>query len=121
MACSSTTVIRSSDPEAKIYLDGELRGRGTATETDTKIIGASTSVKLQKDGCEPQFYSFSRSEEFDVGACIGGVLVLVPFLWIQKYKPEHNYEYECIATKKARASARDDDETEAPPHHHSKK
>jgi hypothetical protein len=34
----------------------------------------------------------TRNEQFSVGACIGGVLVLVPFLWIMEYKPEHSYE-----------------------------
>jgi hypothetical protein len=34
----------------------------------------------------------SRNEEFDVLACIGGVFVLVPFLWIMKYKPVHQFE-----------------------------
>ncbi len=32
--------------------------------------------------------------------CAGGVFVLVPFLWIQKYKAEHVYEYECNARDK---------------------
>lgn len=97
LACSSTTLIRSSDPDAKIYIDGEYKGKGQVSHTDTKTIGSVTSVRLEKKGCEPMVYSFSRNEEFDAGACAGGVFVLVPFLWIQKYKPEHSYEYECNA------------------------
>lgn len=98
-SCSSTTMIRSTDSQAKIYVDGELKGTGTATHTDSKTIGSTTSVRIEKAGCEPQFYSFSRNEEFDAGACLGGVFVLVPFLWIQKYKAEHNYEYTCTPRK----------------------
>lgn len=98
-ACASTTTIRSTDPEAKIYIDGEMKGRGTVSHTDTKIVGSTTNVRLEKDGCEPVNVSMSRSEEFDVGACIGGVLVLVPFLWVMKYKPEHTYEYQCVKRK----------------------
>ncbi|MGZ3711646.1 MAG: PEGA domain-containing protein [Bdellovibrionota bacterium] len=94
-ACSSTTMIRSTDPEAKIYLDGELKGKGAVSQSDTKIIGSTTMVRLQREGCEERTFSYSRNEEFDVGACIGGVFLLFPFLWIQKYKPEHNYEYTC--------------------------
>lgn len=94
-ACSSTTVIKATDPEAKIYVDGEMRGKGSVSHTDTKIIGATTYVRLQKDGCEEKTYTFSRNEEFDVGACIGGAFLLVPFLWIQKYRPERTYEYTC--------------------------
>jgi hypothetical protein len=95
VACSSTTMIRSSDPNAKIYLDGEYRGTGSVTETNTKIVGATTVVKIQREGCDPEIHHFSRNEEFDVGACIGGAFVLVPFLWIMKYKPDHYYEYRC--------------------------
>lgn len=95
IACSSTTTIRSTDPEAKIYVDGEYKGKGTVTHTDTKTVGSSTSVRLEKPGCEQRNYTFTRNEEFDAGACAGGVFVLVPFLWIQKYKPEHVYEFEC--------------------------
>ncbi|MGZ3774717.1 MAG: PEGA domain-containing protein [Pseudobdellovibrionaceae bacterium] len=94
-ACSSTTTIRSTDSATKIYIDGEYKGKGVVTHTDTKIVGSTTSVRMEKPGCEPQFYTFSRNEEFDAGACAGGVFVLVPFFWIQKYKPEHVYEYEC--------------------------
>jgi len=99
IGCSSTTTIRSTDSSAKIYVDGELKGTGVVTHSDTKMIGSSTSVRMEKPGCEPMFYSFSRNEEFDAGACAGGVLVLIPFLWIQKYKPEHIYEYNCNPKK----------------------
>ena len=95
-ACSSTTTIRSTDPEARIYIDGELRGLGQVSHSDTKIVGSTTTVRMEKDGCMPVTNNFNRSEEFDVGACIGGAFVLVPFLWIEKYKPEHNYEFRCI-------------------------
>lgn len=101
IACSSTTTIRSTDQDAKIYIDSEFKGKGVVTHTDTKMMGSSTSVRMEKEGCEPVFYNFSRNEEFDAGACAGGVFVLVPFLWIQKYKPEHVYEYTCT---KRRAS-----------------
>ena len=95
-SCSSTTLLRSTDSQAKIYVDGEFKGTGAATHSDTKTIGSSTSVRLEKPGCEPAFFNFSRNEEFDAGACAGGVFVLVPFLWIQKYKPERTYEYNCV-------------------------
>ncbi|MBT4793376.1 MAG: PEGA domain-containing protein [Halobacteriovoraceae bacterium] len=98
-ACSSTTLITSSDKDAKIYIDGEYKGSGSVTHTDTKIIGSSTIVKIKKKGCEPTIQVFSRNEEFDAGACAGGVFTLVPFLWVMKYKPTHTYEYECKKLK----------------------
>lgn len=94
-SCASSTTIRTQDSDVKIYVDGEYKGKGVATHTDSKTIGSTTSVRLEKAGCEPQFFTFSRNEEFDAGACAGGVFVLVPFLWIQKYKPEHVYEFDC--------------------------
>ena len=94
-SCSSTTLINSTDKSAKIYVDGEYKGKGSVTHTDTKIVGATTSVTIKKKGCAPRSYSFSRSEEFDAGACAGGVFVLVPFLWVMKYKPARTFEYEC--------------------------
>ena len=93
--CSSTTLIRTTDPEAKIYVDGEFAGKGSVTHSDQKIVGSHTSVRIEKPGCAPTYHGFSRNEEFSVGACIGGALGMVPYLWIMGYKPEHNYEYTC--------------------------
>lgn len=94
-SCSSTTLINTNDKDVKIYIDGEYKGRGTASHTDTKIVGSTTSVMLKKKGCAPRSYTFSRSEVFDAGACAGGVFVLVPFLWVMKYKAARTYEFEC--------------------------
>lgn len=99
IGCSSTTLIRSTDPEAKIYVDGELRGKGQYSHTDSKTIGSTTYVRLEKEGCEPMTFNFARNEEFDAGACAGGVFLLVPFLWVQKYKAERTYEYVCTKRK----------------------
>ena len=90
--CVSTTLIHSEPTGAKIYLDGEAVGKTPYSMSDTKIVGSATHVKLVLDGYEPFDASIQRNEVFDVGACIGGVLVLFPFLWIQGYKPEHRYE-----------------------------
>ncbi len=99
IGCSSTTVIRSTDSQAKIYVDGEFKGKGQYTHTDSKTIGSVTSVRLEKEGCEPMNFNFARNEEFDAGACAGGVFFLVPFLWVQKYKAERTYEYVCEKRK----------------------
>ena len=66
--CASSTLIRSTDPGAKIYIDGEYKGTGTASHSDTKIVGSTTNVTLKKDGCQPENYSFARNEEVDAGA-----------------------------------------------------
>jgi hypothetical protein len=49
---------------------------------------------LTKEGYEDFMASFSRDEEVDVGAVIGGIFFLFPFLWTMKYKPFHTYELE---------------------------
>ena len=94
-SCSSTTVIRSTDPEAKIYIDGEFAGKGEVVHSDQKIVGTSTEVTLKRNGCDPAHYHFSRNERVDAGAIIGGILVLFPFFWTMKYKHERTYEYNC--------------------------
>ena len=92
-------MIRTTDPSAKIYADGELIGTGAGTYSDTKtILSSATEIKIQKAGCAPVTERISRSE-FDVGACIGGVFLAVPFLWIEKYKSEYNFEYSCVSQK----------------------
>jgi hypothetical protein len=90
--CSSTTTIRSVPSGANLYIDGSMVGKTPYTYSDTKIVGSSTTLRLKKDGFEEANLVMSRSEEFDAGACAGGVFVLVPFLWIEKYKAEHVYE-----------------------------
>lgn len=91
-SCASTTLIQSNPSNAKVYLNGEPVGTTPYTHHDTKIVGSTTMVKLEKEGYNPLHTSFSRDEEVDVGAIIGGIFVLVPFLWTMKYKPTHTYE-----------------------------
>ena len=91
-ACASSTMIQSQPSGAKLYLNGEPVGTTPYTMTDTKIVGSTTTVRLEYPGYESTTGLISRNEEFDVGACIGGVLLLVPLLWIQKYKPTHTFE-----------------------------
>lgn len=96
-SCASTTIIRTAPSDAKLYLNGEPVGETPYTHTDTKIVGSTNTVRLEKEGYETLTTSFSRNEEADVGAIIGGILVLVPFLWTMKYKPIHNYELEPLS------------------------
>jgi hypothetical protein len=91
-SCASTTMIQSSPSGAKVYLNGEPVGTTPHIHRDTKIVGSTNTVKLEKEGYNPLNTSFSRDEEVDVGAIIGGLFVLVPFLWTMKYKPTHTYE-----------------------------
>jgi PEGA domain len=85
-------VIQSIPPGAKLYLNGEPVGATPYTMSDTKIVGTVTTVRLELPGYEVLNTAIARNEEFDTGACIGGVFLLFPFLWIQGYRPVHNFE-----------------------------
>jgi hypothetical protein len=91
-ACASSTTIQSVPAGARVFLNGEPVGSTPYTMTDTKIVGSTTTVRLELPGYETVNGVISRNEEFDVGACIGGVFLLFPFLWIQGYRPLHSYE-----------------------------
>lgn len=91
-SCASSTMIISEPPGAKVYLNGQRVGTTPYRLTDTKIVGSCTSVELKKEGYEVFYTDICRDERADVGAIIGGVFFLVPFLWTMKYNPEHVYE-----------------------------
>jgi hypothetical protein len=91
-ACVSTTVINSNPKGARLYLDGEPVGTTPYQHSDTKIIGSTTMVRLEADGYETFHGQFTRDEEVDAGAVVGGIFVLFPFLWTMKYKPSRTFE-----------------------------
>ena len=98
-SCASTTIINSSPNGAKLYLNDEYVGETSYIHKDTKIVGSTTSVRLEKDGYETYKGSFSRNEKVDGGAIIGGIFLLFPFLWTMKYKPSRTYELKKIDNK----------------------
>jgi PEGA domain. len=85
-------MIQSNPSKAKLYLDGAYVGETPYLQRDTKIVGSSMVVKLEKEGFKPLVSTITKDEEADVGAIIGGVFFVVPFLWTMKYLPVHNYE-----------------------------
>jgi ABC-type oligopeptide transport system substrate-binding subunit len=91
-SCSSTTLIQSEPSGAKVYMNEEYKGVTPLTYSDTKIVGSVTTLRLEKEGYETFNTLLSRNERVDVGAIIGGLFVLVPFLWTMQYNPTHTYE-----------------------------
>lgn len=91
-SCSSTTLIQSSPPGAKVYLDGSSVGTTPYYLTDSKIVGSETRIRLEKEGYNEFTTVLVKDEEADIGAIIGGCFVLVPFLWTLKYKDLHVYD-----------------------------
>ena len=90
-SCSSTTMIQSSPSKAKVYLDGAFVGETPYLHRDSKIVGSSMVVKIEKEGFTPLVTTITKDEEVNVGAIIGGLFVVVPFLWTMQYQPVHNY------------------------------
>lgn len=98
-SCSSSTMLLTDPAGAKVYLDGEPVGTTPYRHTDTKIVGSTTAVRLEMEGYEPLDTSFSRDEEADAGAIVGGVFLIFPFLWTMKYKPTRTYELRPLGTQ----------------------
>ena len=95
--CTSTTVIHSKPEGATVYIDDMNVGKTPYTQKDSKIVGTKIVVRLKLEGYEPFETSIYKDEQVDVGAIVGGVFVLFPFLWTEGYQPEHTYELNPVA------------------------
>ena len=62
------------------------------TMTYSKIIGSTSTVRLELDGYQPRELVISKDEKIDVGAVIGGIFFGFPFIWTMGYEPIHTYE-----------------------------
>jgi len=91
-SCASSTLITSVPPGAKVTINGMLKGVTPYQMTDTKIIGATSTIRLELNGYQPKDVMISRNEKVDVGAVIGGLFFWFPFLWTMGYEPMHMYE-----------------------------
>jgi hypothetical protein len=94
-ACSSGTNIRVSDPDARIYVNGEYVGTGEGYYSDRKPMFTKQEVTLRKDGCAEQSHAFRRNERPAFGAIVGAYYLALPALWMTQYKGHRLYEYEC--------------------------
>ena len=95
-SCASTTLIQSDPNGADLYLNGMKVGQTPYTHSDTKIVGATTQIKMKKEGYEELSAIMQRNEKLAVGPLIGGLLVWIPFLWIMKYDENRLYELEPV-------------------------
>ncbi|MBO0947024.1 PEGA domain-containing protein [Fibrella forsythiae] len=91
-SCTSSTVITSQPAGAKLYVNGQYKGTTPYQYSDTKIVGSTTDLRLEKEGFEPFQVPLVRNERADAGAIVGGVFLLFPFLWTMKYDPDHTYQ-----------------------------
>jgi hypothetical protein len=91
-SCASSTLITSVPPGAKVTINGMLKGVTPYKMTDTKIIGATSTIRLELNGYQPKDVMIQKNEQVDVGAVIGGLFFWFPFLWTMGYEPMHMYE-----------------------------
>ena len=96
VGCSSSTRIRVSDPDARIYVNGEYIGTGSGHYEDRKPAFTRQEVAVRKEGCAEERYSFRRNERPDVGAIVSAYYLYLPILWLTQYKEHHAYEYDCV-------------------------
>jgi hypothetical protein len=90
--CASSTLIRSDPEGADVYINDSKAGTTPYTYSDTKTVGATTRVKLAKDGHEDFETVLKRNEKVEILPLIGGIFFLVPLLWVMGYEDQHNYE-----------------------------
>jgi len=98
MGCASKTLIKSRPPGAEVYIDNVRKGVTPLHYSDTAIAGATKALKLKKEAYR-NFEGVIRKSEFQVGPCIGGVLVLFPFIWILGYPEQYEFELEKLPEK----------------------
>lgn len=92
--CGSAVRIHSIPEGADIFVDGQYVGKTPTVYSDSAIVGTSHTVEIKMEGYETGIGNFSRTSKFNMVSCIGGGLVLVPFLWIMDYPPQLNYKLE---------------------------
>ena len=91
--CASTTLIKSDPPGAKLYLDGQPQGDTPYLYSDQAVAGTVRTVTLRKEGYK-EFTGTIRREKLFVPALIGGIFLLIPFIWILEYPPQYHFEIE---------------------------
>lgn len=92
MSCTSTTMINTVPQGAKVYMNDEIKGTTPYKHVDSAISLTSTELTLKKEGYEDFYTTLTKNEQVDVGAVIGGVFFVFPFIWTMGYNPSHTYE-----------------------------
>ncbi len=91
-SCSSTTRIESYPSDAKVYVDGALKGTTPYDYKDFAVSGAIKQIEIKKEGYEDFQATLKKNERAHGWAIVGGIFLLFPFIWVVQYEKEHNYE-----------------------------
>ena len=92
MSCSSTTKLTSTPPEAKIYIDGEYKGTTPYKHSDASISGSQKSIEIKKEGYDDFQTILTKKGRAHGGAIVGGIFLLIPFMWVVQYNIHYDYE-----------------------------
>lgn len=95
VGCSSSTMIKSIPPAAKLYIDGQYKCETPCTHSDTAAAGSSKTILLKKGGYKDTT-GVIKKEKLAVGPLIGGIFFLFPFIWLLGYESEYTFEMEKI-------------------------
>lgn len=95
LGCASTTLIKSNPPGAKLQVDGQVVGETPHFYTDEAAAGTVKTVTLKKEGYK-DFNDLIRREKLSVPALIGGIFLIVPFVWILEYPSQYSFEMETL-------------------------
>lgn len=98
-SCASSTMITTVPGDAKININGQYVGQTPYKHKDSKIVGNSNTIRVEKEGYETYKDTFSKDEQVAVGPFIGGIFLLVSFLWIMKYQKGRIYDLRPIEEK----------------------
>jgi len=96
LSCKSTTLIQTTPPNAKVYINNEYKGLTPYLYSDRKMTGSVTDLRIEKEGFEPFVYRLKRDEKVNPGAVIFGYVFILPFCWIMEYNPSRTYELNAI-------------------------
>ena len=92
LSCTSTTMIHTMPEGAKVYMNDEFKGVTPYKHVDSAISGTVTPMTFRMDGYEEFYTNLNKNEQVDVGAVVGGIFFLFPFIWTMGYNPSHTYE-----------------------------
>jgi hypothetical protein len=93
IGCASTTLIKSNPLGAKLQVDGKIIGETPHFYTDKAVAGTVKTVTLKKEGYK-DFNGYIEREKLSVPALIGGIFLLVPFVWILEYPSRYSFNME---------------------------
>ena len=91
VGCSSTTMITSNPPGARLYIDDIYKCETPCSYTDSAPMGTAKTVLLKKEGFQ-ETRAKIRKEELDIGPLIGGIFFIFPYVWMMKYPSDYTFE-----------------------------